>query len=68
MTQIGTFWEGLILVGVGIVMTILASVFKVDFGSTSTTLITLGVGYIGGGAAGQVQAQKAADAPSPKTP
>jgi galactitol-specific phosphotransferase system IIC component len=55
MTQIGTFWEGCILVVLGIVMTVIGSIFKVDFGQNATLLITLGVGYIGGGAAGKVE-------------
>ena len=51
MTQIGTFYEGLILIALGIVMSVLASVFKIDFGQNPSELIILGVGYIGGGAA-----------------
>jgi hypothetical protein len=68
VTTIGTFWEGVILIALGIAMSVIGSVFKVDFGENAKMLMTLGIGYIGGGAAGKVEQIKAPIEPVPPHP
>jgi hypothetical protein len=51
MTKLGTFWEGVILILLGIGMAVVGKVFAMDFSTYTAQMIPLGVGYIAGGAA-----------------
>ena len=48
MTQLGTFWEGLIVIVLGIVMQAAGKYLGTDYSATSALLIGIGIGYIKG--------------------
>lgn len=59
MTQLGTFWEGVILIVLGIILVVVGSYFKTAALTTSgIAAITLGLGYCSGGKLGRLQEAK----------
>ncbi len=56
MTQLGTFWQGIIVVIIAIACAVLGQVLKVPALMTvATSLFAIALVYIGGGAAGKTE-------------
>ena len=57
MTNLGTFWEGVILIVLAMTAAVVEPVVKVDWLMTAVApgLLAIGVAYITGGSAGKAQ-------------
>ncbi len=57
MTPLGTFWEGFVLIAAAIAAAVLGSRLAIPYlGTVAPVLLTAGLAYVSGGAAGKVQA------------
>ena len=60
MTQLGTFWEGFVLIVAAIAVAMLGSMLKIPWlGTIAPMLLAAGLAYVGGGAAGKLQTIRA---------
>ena len=61
VTQIGSFWEGVIIIVLGVAIAAVGKYIGVDYGSTSALIVGIGIGHLKSDSTN-------GDTPPPKTP